>query len=148
MLREYHESQLECERAVALVNIRKVQAYKGLKQPTQSEVNVGLCLMLIMSSVDGSIRLNHDKTQLLDKSWNTSIAKYYTNSGKVVQNVRKLRDVIDYERLGLGLASSVMNMDIAYSELKGEGSIALFECLNALRQRIDLNKKSKILLTQ
>lgn len=56
--------------------------------------------MLIMSSVDNSIRLNHDKTQLLDKSWNTSIAKYYTNSGKVVQNVRKLRDVIDYERLG------------------------------------------------
>jgi len=99
-LKEYGYTQGIYDKALSSITIKKIQQFKSIKQPTQSEVNLGQSLMLMMSSLDSTgIRLNHDKSHLLDKSWTTSIQKYLTNSGKVVQNLRKLKDIIDYERL-------------------------------------------------
>ena len=62
-----------------------------------AEKNIGLILMtLIAAFVDPAIRLNNDKSSLFDKSWTASVLPYFQNCGKVIQNIKKIKDSLDY----------------------------------------------------
>jgi hypothetical protein len=46
--------------------------------------------------VDKSIKLTNDKSHLMDRSWTTGVAPYFQNCGRVIQNIKKLKDALDF----------------------------------------------------
>lgn len=94
--------------------------------PPTLEKNVGLILMSIFSAfVDTSIRLTNDKAQLFDKSWTTGVLPYFQNCGKIIQNLKKLKDSLDYhaanEKNWTAVFNPIMQREIfrLYDELQG-----------------------------
>jgi capsular polysaccharide biosynthesis protein len=45
---------------------------------------MGILFLLLLSPLDNTIKLNNDKSTLLDKTWNGSILKYFNNTGRVI----------------------------------------------------------------
>jgi hypothetical protein len=64
-------------------------------------VNIGLALVLLLSSLDSSIVLTNDKINLLNKNWDPTISKYLSNGGKVIQKMRGIKDLIDFCKVPL-----------------------------------------------
>jgi hypothetical protein len=82
------------EQALISITVKKLNIFKSLTKPTRLESNIGLALMLVFSNLDEGIELINDKSTLADKSWSNTL-KYFSNSGKVMQNCRKLKETID-----------------------------------------------------
>ena len=74
----------EYQVGLSSINIKKISSFKSLKNPTNSEKNIGISFLLLMSYIDSSIALTNDKSTLSDKSWIGSITRYFNNSGKVM----------------------------------------------------------------
>eukprot|EP00347_Sterkiella_histriomuscorum_P008890 403343355 len=147
--RIYHEHHFNYDKALQNLNIRKISQFNSLKSPTQTEINLGLLYLLIFSSLDSSIRLKNDKSTLLDKSWNNSVQKYFNNCGKVIQNLRKIRDAIDYDRISAVILREIQQIwdcGVNYHELKSEASRDLRDFINVVIERILLNKQTKELM--
>ena len=53
-------------------------------------------MTLFAAFVDPSIRLTNDKSQLFDKSWTSGVLPYFQNCGRIIQNLKKLKDSLDY----------------------------------------------------
>ena len=60
---------------------------------------MGLAFLLIFASMDSSIALTNDKSTLQDKSWINSIAKYFNNGGKIMQNLRVMKEFIINDKI-------------------------------------------------
>lgn len=71
--------------------------------------NIGVCFLLFLSPLDNSIKLNNDKSTLLDKSWNGSILKYFNNTGKVIQNFRKIKNAIEAQSYSNQIVKEIEN---------------------------------------
>lgn len=73
-------------------------------------------MTLFAAFIDPSIRLTNDKTQLFDKSWTTGVLPYFQNCGRIIQNLKKLKDSIDFhagnEKSWSAVFSHVMQKDI------------------------------------
>jgi hypothetical protein len=73
-------------------------------------------MTLFAAFVDPSIRLTNDKSQLFDKSWTTGVLPYFQNCGRIIQNIKKLKESIDYhasnEKSWNAIFSQVMQRDI------------------------------------
>ena len=63
-------------------------------KPSKLELNTALACVLLFSSIDTSILLTSDKANLQDRNWSV-VNKYLSNGGKVMQNIRKLKQVMD-----------------------------------------------------
>jgi hypothetical protein len=63
-----------------------------------TDKNLGLILLSLLAAfVDPSIKLTPDKSQLLERaSWTTGVLPYFQNCGRVVQNLKKLKDALDF----------------------------------------------------
>jgi len=53
-------------------------------------------MTLFAAFVDKSIKLTNDKSALSDKCWTTGVAPYFQNAGRVVTNLKKLKDALDF----------------------------------------------------
>jgi hypothetical protein len=76
------------EQALISITVKKLNIFKSLTKPTRLESNIGLALMLVFSNLDEGIELINDKSR-------SNTLKYFSNSGKVMQNCRKLKETID-----------------------------------------------------
>jgi hypothetical protein len=54
---------------------------------------------MIFSALDSNIRLKNDKSALHDKSWNTGVVQYFNNCGRAMQHMKKIKDLVEYDRL-------------------------------------------------
>jgi hypothetical protein len=75
-----------------------VFTFKSAKIPVSNkEKTIGLILMTLFAAfVDPAIRLTNDKASLFDKTWTTGVLPYFQNCGRVIQNLKKLKDSLDY----------------------------------------------------
>ena len=73
-------------------------AFRSTKLPAPSQTqNLGLILMTLFAAfVDKTIKLTNDKSALFDKCWTTGVVPYFKNSGRVVTNLKKLKDALDF----------------------------------------------------
>ena len=105
---------------------------------------VGVIYLLLFSPLDQQIRLTNDKSTLSDKSWNNSIQRYFNNTGKVMQQIKKLKDVVDYNRINLPMFREIgllFDREILHSELKSDASRELYEFLRVILERMALNRQ-------
>lgn len=98
MILSYKENAQHFAQFLAALTPKKIFSFKSAKiPPSLAEKNIGLILMtLIAAFVDPAIRLNNDKSSLFDKSWTASVLPYFQNCGKVIQNIKKIKDSLDY----------------------------------------------------
>lgn len=54
--------------------------------------------LYLFSALDDSIMLTTDRKYILSQSWE-DYKKYLSNSGKVIFNLKKLRDYIDSDKI-------------------------------------------------
>ena len=119
-----------------------------MKIPSNSEKSIGLCYMLLFSCLDPTIRLTNDKSALTDKSWISGVAKYFTNSGKIVQHIRKLENLVSGDNISGVLAKEISKLfsEIRENEVSGV-STELYVILEAIHDYMKHNAKVKSCLT-
>ena len=55
-------------------------------------------MLLLLSEIDTSmIEMTIDRKNLMEKNWNKGVQKYFSNAGRVVQNLRKVKEYVDDE---------------------------------------------------
>jgi predicted lipoprotein len=80
-------------------------------------------MTLLSTFVDTGIKLKSDKSRLLDQTWTSGVLPYFQNSGKVIQNIKKLKEAIDFhassEKSWMAVLHNSMMKNILslYSEL-------------------------------
>ena len=62
------------------------------------EQQIGLMLLYFFISQDDSLMLTNDRKVLQTPTWD-EVKKYFSNCGKVVQALKKLRDFIDNDQI-------------------------------------------------
>jgi len=62
------------------------------------EVEIGLMLLLLFSNMDAQIKLTNDKRKLVERTW-ASVSKYFSNHGRIKQNLDKLKVCLDHDRI-------------------------------------------------
>ena len=55
---------------------------------------MGIAFLYLMVAVDNDIPMSNDKSTIFDVSWEF-IQKYVSNQGKVLFNMKKLREYVD-----------------------------------------------------
>lgn len=53
-------------------------------------------MTLLGAFVDTDIKFKSDKSKLLDQSWTSGVQPYFLNAGKAFQNIKKLKEAIDF----------------------------------------------------
>ncbi|CDW83173.1 UNKNOWN [Stylonychia lemnae] len=149
ILRIYRDHNQNYEKVIAQINIRKISQFKSIKNPTPSEINLGLLYLLVFSPIDTSIKLTNDKSTLVEKSWNNGIQQYFNNCGKIMQNMRKLKSMLDYERINYQIMKEIQQIwdnGVNYKELRNESSRDLRDFMNVIIERILLNRQTRELI--
>lgn len=72
--------------------------FKSISSPSKLDINIALVLLYFLYQIDSTILLRNDKRQLEDKSWNYAKG-YLSNSGKVVQNIKKILPFLEDKRM-------------------------------------------------
>jgi len=101
-IREFVTLYEDLRERLSAITAKKIGNFRQNKQPTKTEKSVGLAYLLLFSALDSAIRLTHDKSTLVDKSWEPGVTQYFANVGKVMQNLKKLKDILDYGRVPEG----------------------------------------------
>ena len=65
------------------------------------ELQVTLAFMYLLCTVDDSIMLTNDRKQVLNPSWDLG-KKYFSNSGNIIKNLKKLREYIERDNIANG----------------------------------------------
>jgi len=100
------------------------------------EQAIGFSLVLLLANVDQQIPLVNDRSTLLDKTWNKTIVKELSNSGRALQNLRKVKDLIN-SQLG-DRTERPSNLLVHLKEINS----ALFQ--NKLNNTVQLKKISDV----
>lgn len=143
LYKSYEEHAARFSETISVITVKRVHSFKSVKlPPLKAEHNIGLIIMSLFSAfVDNSIRLTNDKSTLFDKTWTTGVLPYFQNCGKVVQNLKKLKDSIDFhasnEKNWFAVFSPAMQRDVNrfYDEIididtKGPHQLAVVEFYN------------------
>ena len=82
-----------------VLNVKKILVFKDTNKPTKLEHNIGIALLLLFTFVDPEIRMSNDRQNLLERGWQKGVVRYFNNCGKVIQNIRHLKEVIDVDQI-------------------------------------------------
>lgn len=138
LLESYRSHALRYAESLLLITAKKVYTFKSAKIPVSNkEKNIGLILMTLFAAfVDPAIRLTNDKASLFDKSWTTGVLPYFQNCGRVIQNLKKLKDSLDYH------AGNEKNWFAVFSNPMQRELLKMYEEVNASEsQRSSLGSK-------
>jgi hypothetical protein len=96
--KDRYESIVESyEAALSLLNVKEFIKFKGLSGKG-IEHSIGLAYMYFLIVCEQSILLTNDKKLILAGSWE-DVKKIFSNGGKVVTSVKKLREYIENDMI-------------------------------------------------
>lgn len=108
-------------------------------------------MTLFAAFVDKSIKLTNDKSALSDRCWTTGVVPYFQNSGRVVTNLKKLKEAVDFhaqeERSWGAVFTPTMQRDVArmFAEAVSAKPLAVNEevlgIVKAVMERVELHNR-------
>lgn len=103
-------------------------------------MNVGVSLLYFIVQIDTGILLTNDKKSLLSPTWD-EVKKHFSNGGKIVSNLKKVKDYIENDMI----ANSHFNQILNLSDILGAAPVShedpiLHMFINYLQNAIALTK--------
>ena len=87
-----YERLHEC---LAKVTLRKLQKFSSIKNPQTLEQAIGQAYLLMFSAYEDTeqlIKLTADKRTLAERSWSKAVVKCFSNHGRVMQWLRRMKE--------------------------------------------------------